>query len=289
MVPPGEGGPTPRLKQDGLVGPKTRSAIKQFQTRQFGSGDSLIEPNKRTEKRLLEMETSSAVYPLVNIGAAQKQATAWLTLTAQRFLNGIDSSGYGTDAGLTDVGLNETLRGIFRLKLRKQRASETSEETQEARLVAQVRANFAAAAQLVNKDVRVLEIKYADMYSDLGDPNLHKSQPVRPAPTVMFATYKFADWDATCGYGLGPMTRAGVYLQGVFLAVDYNNTTPLTADELYIKVGASMPGFMPSLAVHDSSRYSWICQALSGGDGPMAKFYHVPSVSTGWTDVPELP
>lgn len=48
QVPPAEGGPTPQLDVDGLVGPKTIGAIKQFQRQQLGFEDGLVEPGKKT-------------------------------------------------------------------------------------------------------------------------------------------------------------------------------------------------------------------------------------------------
>ena len=51
-VPPGQGGANPELVKDGLCGPKTIRAIRQFQTNQFGWHDELVEPGKVTISKL---------------------------------------------------------------------------------------------------------------------------------------------------------------------------------------------------------------------------------------------
>ena len=56
QVAPIDGGPTPPLKIDGLCGPKTIKAIRDFQMKQFGwsGADGRIDPGKQTIKRLNE-------------------------------------------------------------------------------------------------------------------------------------------------------------------------------------------------------------------------------------------
>ncbi len=54
-VPPPQGGPTPSLAIDGLCGPKTCGAIRQFQTLALGSADSRIDPGQQTEMALLDL------------------------------------------------------------------------------------------------------------------------------------------------------------------------------------------------------------------------------------------
>ena len=56
QVPPIDGGPNPPLKIDGLCGPKTIKAIRDFQLKHFGwSGcDGRIDPGKQTIKKLNE-------------------------------------------------------------------------------------------------------------------------------------------------------------------------------------------------------------------------------------------
>lgn len=49
------GGPMPFLKIDGLMGPKTQTAINNFQRIQLKIFDGVIEPNKNTLKRLNEI------------------------------------------------------------------------------------------------------------------------------------------------------------------------------------------------------------------------------------------
>jgi hypothetical protein len=47
-VPPEQGGPNPKLDEDGKIGPLTRAAIGAFQTKQFGWSDSRVDPDKMT-------------------------------------------------------------------------------------------------------------------------------------------------------------------------------------------------------------------------------------------------
>src|SRR6266699_1724849 len=69
MTPPSEGGPAAKLKQDGFFGPKTRKAIEDFQRRNFGQFDGRIDPGKRTEQRLIALETSITTRPLIHVEA----------------------------------------------------------------------------------------------------------------------------------------------------------------------------------------------------------------------------
>ena len=52
QVPPTAGGPVPLLVVDGLIGPKTKGAIAQFQMKQFGWADMRIDPGGQTLARL---------------------------------------------------------------------------------------------------------------------------------------------------------------------------------------------------------------------------------------------
>lgn len=56
QVPPIDGGPTPPLKIDGLCGPKTIKAIRDFQLKHFGWAgcDGRIDPDKQTIRKLNE-------------------------------------------------------------------------------------------------------------------------------------------------------------------------------------------------------------------------------------------
>lgn len=51
-VPASEGGPIPKLVEDGICGPKTVGAIRQFQTRQFGSSDGRVDPGQKSLRKL---------------------------------------------------------------------------------------------------------------------------------------------------------------------------------------------------------------------------------------------
>ena len=56
QVPPIDGGPSPQLKIDGICGPKTIGAIRNFQLKHFGwsGADGRIDPGKQTIKKLNE-------------------------------------------------------------------------------------------------------------------------------------------------------------------------------------------------------------------------------------------
>lgn len=56
QVPPIDGGPNPQLKIDGICGPKTIGAIRNFQLKHFGwsGADGRIDPGKQTIKKLNE-------------------------------------------------------------------------------------------------------------------------------------------------------------------------------------------------------------------------------------------
>ena len=51
---PTDGGPSPRLVEDGIYGPKTAAAIQKFQVKNFGYGgaDGVVDPGMQTDKRL---------------------------------------------------------------------------------------------------------------------------------------------------------------------------------------------------------------------------------------------
>jgi peptidoglycan hydrolase-like protein with peptidoglycan-binding domain len=56
-IKPGDGGPDPKLVEDGFIGPKTIAAIRKFQQARFGWQDGTVEPSHAT---LVELTTSSA-------------------------------------------------------------------------------------------------------------------------------------------------------------------------------------------------------------------------------------
>src|SRR6266852_138957 len=56
-VPPLEGGPSPAIAVDGLVGPRTIGAISRFQQHQFGWADDRVDPGQRTITKLNDFYT----------------------------------------------------------------------------------------------------------------------------------------------------------------------------------------------------------------------------------------
>lgn len=60
---PADGGPNPKLVEDGILGPKTAAAIQKFQVRHFGYGgaDGVVDPGQQTERKLAgESEASTS-------------------------------------------------------------------------------------------------------------------------------------------------------------------------------------------------------------------------------------
>lgn len=69
-VPRDRGGPFPLLDPDGLCGPKTCGAIRQFQSRNVGGvADARMDPGKRTEQVLLALLESLGVLARLLSGA----------------------------------------------------------------------------------------------------------------------------------------------------------------------------------------------------------------------------
>ena len=62
-VPEKEGGPKVKLKIDGICGPKTKSAIQNFQLKHFGwaGADSRVDPNKQTLAKLNEFDSGNII------------------------------------------------------------------------------------------------------------------------------------------------------------------------------------------------------------------------------------
>lgn len=63
--PPNEGGPSPKLVVDGIVGPKTSGAISAFQRKQFGVGkaDGVVDVGMRTDERLAGVTSTYSSLP----------------------------------------------------------------------------------------------------------------------------------------------------------------------------------------------------------------------------------
>src|SRR5436305_5392756 len=58
-IPPAKGGPDPLLDVDGLVGPKTITAIRKFQQSQLGFNDGRVDPGAKTISKLDELQASA--------------------------------------------------------------------------------------------------------------------------------------------------------------------------------------------------------------------------------------
>jgi len=73
-VQPEQGGPTPSLAVDGIVGPKTTGAIARFQSQGLGFADARVDPDGPTLARLNQLfgkgpAAASLVRPAAPIGA----------------------------------------------------------------------------------------------------------------------------------------------------------------------------------------------------------------------------
>mgnify|MGYP003576219349 CR=1 FL=1 len=62
-VPTGNGGPAPKLEQDGKCGPLTVGAIRNFQWAQFKFADGRVDAGQRTLERLPSFGTGGAPGP----------------------------------------------------------------------------------------------------------------------------------------------------------------------------------------------------------------------------------
>ncbi|MFC5607338.1 peptidoglycan-binding domain-containing protein [Variovorax soli] len=62
-VPTGNGGPAPKLEQDGKCGPLTVGAIRNFQWAQFKFADGRVDAGQRTLERLQSFDTGGAPAP----------------------------------------------------------------------------------------------------------------------------------------------------------------------------------------------------------------------------------
>lgn len=69
-VPAQQGGPAAKLAEDGLMGPKTQTAITNFQVAQLGWGDGRVDPGKQTIQKL------NNPGPVVPLGGRKPQTTA---------------------------------------------------------------------------------------------------------------------------------------------------------------------------------------------------------------------
>lgn len=92
------GGPMPFLKVDGLMGPKTQTAINNFQRIQLKIFDGVIEPNKNTLKRLNEI-----VAPVSDEDLKRKVALA-LPVAVQSIAAAITNLSAIISSGPTPVG-----------------------------------------------------------------------------------------------------------------------------------------------------------------------------------------
>ena len=122
------GGPNPKLVVDGLIGPKTIGAIRQFQVHHFATvfrPDSKVDPGRRTIERLNEVANTrevpgasiqaharGSIHPLI---AQPSFMTCWAT-TATMLMSAHDNMSYPIDAAMDRADHNPTgnPRGYYR-------------------------------------------------------------------------------------------------------------------------------------------------------------------------------
>ncbi len=281
MAPPSEGGPTRKLKQDGIFGPKTRKAIEDFQSRHFGRFDGRVDPGKKTEQKLVALEQASTTRPAIHVEAARRQAQIWMNAGLTAVLRNIGTAGNVTLDPIVDQRFADLFELAFRLNLR-----ESGQGAPPAKHLVFVRQKFERAATLLRQPIRPLLIKFMAAEDELRAPRLKFRPPLSIGGSIILANYKFTDFDATCGFGTGPFTRAAMLLQAAFIAADFSSAT-VTANETFI-----LSGFSPAdLAIRTSGNFSFFCQGMDAGGVVPRPFHHAPDSFGGlggWNDEPGL-
>ncbi|MDQ2970719.1 MAG: peptidoglycan-binding protein [Acidobacteriota bacterium] len=278
MVPPSEGGPAPKLKQDGLFGPKTKKAIEDFQRRHFGRADGRVDPAKQTEQKLIALETSPSTRPAIHVEPARRQAQIWMDAGLTAVRRNIGTAGNVTLDPRADQRFVDLFELAFRLNLR-----ESGLRAPSAKHLVFVRQKFERAVTLLRQPIRTLEIRFMAVEDGLRAPRLSRIPPLAIASNIILANYKFTDFDEVCGYGTGPFTRAAMLLQAAFIAADPPSTT-VVASELFIVSGLAPP----EVAIRDSGHFSFFCQGMDAGGVVPRPFHHAPEAVGGWNDRPGL-
>lgn len=278
MVPPAQGGPTTKLKQDGLFGLKTQKAIEGFQRFHFSRFDGRVDPAKQTEQKLIDLETDSTTRPAVHVEPARTQAQIWMNAGHSAVRRHISASGNITLDPRADQRFADLFEIAFRLDLR-----ETGPKAPSARQLVFVLQKFDQAATLLRQSIGSVRIKFMAAEDELRPPKLHREPPLVVAGRIILANFKFTDFDPVCGYGTGPFTRAAMLLQAAFIAADFSKAT-VTASEAFI-----LSGFAPAdLAIRTSGNFSFFCQGMDGGGTVPRPFHHAPEAVSGWLDRPGL-
>lgn len=278
MVPPSQGGPTTKLKQDGLFGSKTRKAIEDFQRRHFGRFDGRVDPAKQTEQKLVALEKDPTTRPAIHVEPARRQAQIWMDAGLTAVRRNIGTAGNVTLDPKADQRFADLFELAFRLNLR-----ESGQGAPSAKQLVFVRQKFEQAATLLRQPITVINIKFMAAEDELRAPRLSSRPPLSIAGRIILANYKFTDFDPACGYGAGPFTRAAMLLQAAFIAADFFQTT-VTANELFIRSAVSPA----DLAIHTSGHFSFFCQGMDEGGAAPRPFHHAPEAVAGWNDRPGL-
>ncbi len=278
MVPPSQGGPTTKLKQDGLFGSKTRKAIEDFQRRHFGRFDGRVDPAKQTEQKLAALENAPTTRPVIHVEPARRQAQIWMDAGRTAVGRNISTAGNVTLDPKADQRFADLFELAFRLNLR-----ESGQRAPSAQQLVFVRQKFERAATLLRQPIRPLLIRFMAAEDELRAPRLSRVPPLVIAGSIILANYKFTDFDTACGYGAGPFTRAAMLLQAAFIAADFSRAT-VTASEPFI-----LSGLAPAeLAIRTSGNFSFFCQGMNAGGAVPRPFQHAPDGVGGWNDRPGL-
>ena len=114
MIAPQDGGPIPAtpeglgLKEDGLCGPKTIGAIRNFQLRQGTGSDGRVDPNGGTLKRMNEVPKMKLQSRNASILAKVAMAMPSLIATADKAQKGADQAmGYLRSGGSSGLGFGK--------------------------------------------------------------------------------------------------------------------------------------------------------------------------------------
>ena len=200
-------------------------------------------------------------------------------MRSRRVRRNIGTAGNVTLDPRADQRFADLFELAFRLNLR-----ESGQSAPSAKQLAFVRQKFERATTLLRQPIRPLLIKFMAAADELRAPRLSRRPPLAIGGSIILANYKFTDFDAACGYGAGPFTRAAMLLQAAFIAADFFPEVTVTASESFI-----LSGFAPAeLAIRTSGNFSFFCQGMDAGGTVPRPFHHAPDGAGGWNDRPGL-
>ena len=119
-VPPSQGGPNPKLVEDGIVGPKTSAAISGFQRREFGWADGRVDRGGKTIYKLVAHSETGPTKPTLAPTAvnAIPEAMAQIANARRHLMNaraGLDRKSDGGLFGSSNAAAATLLNRHFHL------------------------------------------------------------------------------------------------------------------------------------------------------------------------------